>query len=328
MRRIALLSLICFYACMESKVFLHDKVEQNEGDIVLVPVSDSNPSFNPEQQHALIDGREANPADYPVSFFSQQGNSRCTAFLIGADVLSLAAHCVGNGRSASFPYAGKSYTSVCAHAPEYKDNVTADWALCKVSEVVAGAVAEVISQDAADCSVGATILLTGYGCTKPGGSDSPDGKYRIGEAKIKSCPVGTNYDIKTADGAAVCFGDSGGPSFKIFPDGSRKVLANTSRGDITEVSFLSSLSSPPAKAFYLDWSQKNGSKICGVHADATQCRGSSPIPNPLPAFCKVALDKFNLCLYGTPRLALSDVAGCREAFSTLFACEEIAERDE
>lgn len=297
------------------------KVEfENVGDIGLVPVA------FPEIVPTLIGGQPANPADWPATFYSSQGNSRCTATLIGIRTLQIAAHCVGNGRTASFKTQNNvQYTSTCKHAPGYNGNSTADWALCLVNQDVQGVPAEVLNQDPSYVKVGDKVLLTGFGCTNPGGGGGNDGTYRIGEATVQKVPSGSNNDIVTKGGAALCFGDSGGPAFKVEGQ-ARKVISVNSRGDIRIMSYLSSVSTDEAKRFYASWSQENVQKICGVHQDAPGCRGQDPGPQPppLPPQCRVELDKLNQCLYGQPRLAISKPDECDQTFSNLFACVQAA----
>ena len=111
--------------------------------------------------------------------------------------------------------------------------------------------------------------------TNAGGSGGIDGTYRIGESKIIRMPSGTSNDIITQGGAALCFGDSGGPAFHINANGERVVVSTNSRGDIRTTSYLSSTHTSYAKRFFQSWYEKTGFKICGYHADATGCRGGS-----------------------------------------------------
>lgn len=297
----------------------------NNGDIGLVPLP-----ARPEVVPTLIGGTPADGKDYPASFYSSQGNSRCTATLVGTRVLQLAAHCVGNGRSAVVKtLEGTQYSFVCTHAPGYANNATADWALCVTPQAVAGVPAEVLNQDPNYVKVGDKVLLAGFGCTQPGGSGGNDGVYRVGESTVTQVPSGNSNDIVTKGGAALCFGDSGGSAFKVEGT-ARKVISVNSRGNIKDTSYLSSVATDEARKFYADFASKNSVKLCGVHADAEGCRGGEPGPQvpPLPGHCKPDLDKFSACLFGSPRVALTQPDACRQAFSALFACEEVAERKE
>lgn len=294
---------------------------KNVGDVLML-------SLPTPPEADLIGGKPADPKEFPATVYSAQGNSRCTATIVGERVLLIAAHCVGNGRSAVFKASGVEYRSTCTHGPDYARNSTADWALCLIDQSVVNVPFEHVNQEADRLKVGDKLLLTGFGCTSPGGGGGNDGTYRIGESTIRELPDGrSDNDIVTSGGAALCFGDSGGPAFKV--DGTQRwQVSVNSRGDIRTTSYLSALHTPQAKKFISSWSDAKKVKICGVHADATGCRGQAPGPKPmpLPASCKVDLDKFNACLYGSPRLALTEPQACQAAHKALAQCEEIAEK--
>ncbi len=296
----------------------------NTGDILLYEFAVPLP-FNDPMHQTLIGGTVANMADWPATFASRQGSSGCTATLLSKDVLQLAAHCVGNGRTSVIQANGTSYTGTCTHAPGYANDATADWALCKMSSSVDRTWYEKVLQDSSKVVVGGKLLLAGNGCTTPGGNDGNFGTLRIGEAGVSSLPSSDN-DIVTNSGAALCFGDSGGSAFHV--EGPQRWVAGVhSRGDIRRVSYLPAVYTQEAKAFYSSWAASKSVLICGIHPLAEKCQGAAIIPpvDPLPAHCQASFDKVNKCLYGTPRLALTDPAGCRAAYAELFACEEAAE---
>lgn len=295
---------------------------KNQGDITLIPL--------PPKPFGLIGGESADPKDYPASVYAAMGNSRCTATVVGPQVLLIAAHCVGNGATAAFSVAGKSYSSTCTHHSDYRVDPTADYALCKITSKVTDVPYEVINTDASLIKVGAEITLTGYGCTQPGGGGGNDGTYRTGKAKAISVHEG-NQDIVTKGGAALCFGDSGGPAFYPTGNKTRVQISVNSRGDIRTTSYLSSLTGGKFKPFLADFIAKNTVKICGVDGFNEGCRGATPTPpgpSPLPEHCADSLKVFTSCLYGTPRLAQTDPETCRETYAELFACEEAAELQE
>lgn len=229
----------------------------------------------------LIGGSPADPAKWPASVYASMGSSRCTATVVGEKVLLIASHCVSNGGTANFKAAGVQYSSKCTHHPEYRGNSTADWAICAVSKKVEGIAYENMNTDESRYRVGDELTLTGYGCVNPGGSGGNDGVYRVGSAPIQSLPKGKNYDITTKGSSALCYGDSGGPVFKI--EGTKRwVVGVNSRGDISKWSYLPAVAVPTAQAFFRDWAQTNNVKICGIHQDAVGCRDSAPTPPPLP----------------------------------------------
>lgn len=225
----------------------------------------------------LINGDLADPKDWPTIFKTVQGSANCTGTVIGPKVLQLAAHCVGNGKTAVFGSEGIKYTGKCTHHEDYKKDATADYALCLLDKELALPWYETITDK--EVAMGDDILLTGMGCTQPGGGPS-DWKLRIGLAKVVELPLDDN-DIVTEGGPALCFGDSGSSAFMKVDD-HYKVVGINSRGDIQTASYLSSVYTAKAKKFYADWAKANVVDICGVTKGAKLCRGEVPPPVPPP----------------------------------------------
>jgi hypothetical protein len=248
----------------------------------------------------LIGGVAVEPGDYPGVFYTSQGNSRCTGTLIGPKVVASAAHCMKSGGSLKLTYKGKTYSGTCSHAPEYRGNSTADWALCHLTEALPDAVAESVLVDSTKVKVGDQIRLMGYGCIRNGGGGGNDGVLRTNMAKVTSVPKNSNYDTVTGpSSAALCYGDSGGPSFVEGTDGKRYQLAINSRGNIRDTSYLSTLWVAPAQTFYKKWAEEKGVKICGVHGEFEGCRNyvKDPAP-PLPETCETVVKEKSLEVYG------------------------------
>lgn len=220
----------------------------------------------------LIGGTPATPGEWPGVFYTSQGNSRCTGTVIGSRVVASAAHCMSNGGRLTLTYKGETFSGVCEHATQYRSNSTADWALCLLDRALPDPIAESVNVDAARVATGKELVLMGYGCVQNGGGGGNDGTLRIGKAPVTSMPSGTNYDIVTRGRSALCFGDSGGPSFVVDAEGKRWQTGINSRGNISDTSYLSSLHVGVAKAFYEGWAQRKAVTICGIHADAEGCR--------------------------------------------------------
>ena len=237
-----------------------------------------------EVQIELRGARVADPKDWQASFYTQSAGGSCTASIVGDRVLLTAAHCVANGAAVTLRRAGVTYRAMCEHAPEYHAGgpyaATADYALCAVDKTLPGVPAERVNTDAQALAVGKEVLLTGFGCTTDQGTGGNDGVYRIGEAKIKSLPSGDNNDITVAEGAGLCFGDSGGPAFLNGAGKARVQISVNSRvenrsptgTDLGPRSYLSSLTGKQGSAFLRDWSRRNGLRICGLDPQATTCR--------------------------------------------------------
>lgn len=272
----------------------------------------------------LIGGRTADPKDWPASMYAQMDGARCTATVVGERVLFIAAHCVASGGTATFRIGSESYSSTCTHSRDYQGNSTADYALCQVDRVVAGVPYELVNQDASLVKVGDEVLLTGFGCVQPGGGGGNDGTYRIGEARVTQVPSGSSNDIVTKGGAALCYGDSGGPAFKYLDAQKTKrvQISINSRGDINTVSYLSSVSTANGKRFIDAWRALTKLKICGVDQDARGCRGikDEPGPTPPPSQCRDAYEKVGRCLFPTSLVVAP--ADCYQAAGKIFACLE------
>lgn len=236
-------------------------------------------SFSP----MLIGGVPADSAQWPASVYARAGNSACSATIVGDRVVFIASHCVGNGGSISFTAHANNYTARCAHHPEYKGNDTADWTLCLVSRPVTGIPFEVLGVDK-DVEVGQELLLSGYGCTKPGGGGGNDGIFRIGNAKVKGVPYQKNYDIVTKGSAALCFGDSGGAAYLLGEQGARHIVGVNSRGNISTTSYLPAVFAKSFVDWATVWAKNNSVRVCGLHADAVGCRGKQQEPTPDGSF--------------------------------------------
>jgi hypothetical protein len=297
----------------------------NNGDLVLFGLSEV--ASRPDNK--LIGGDAADPKDWPASFTTKHGNSKCTGTMIGPKALQLAAHCVGNGRTATITANGKTYTSTCTHSPKYKNDATADYALCLMAEAVDLPWYEsVLTASTAKMKVGDKLILGGMGGTQPGsGNGGNDGIFRVGEAPIIRMPTGNN-DIVTQGSSALAFGDSGGSAFWKDEKGILRIAGINSRGDIRKTSYLSAVFAKDGNDFYSSWVVTNNAVICGISDAATKCRGEdTPLPpeSPVPAWCKSVFDHVGLCIFGNPRDSLANKDACRDDYAKLFACQEASE---
>jgi len=227
---------------------------------------------------ALIGGTVVEPGEFPASPWV----SNCSSTLIGPKVLLTAAHCVSNGGTKNFVIEGNRYTSTCTHNPSYRSNSTADWSLCIVSQPVTGVKFESIATaEEAECKVGKKYLWTGFGCRAWGGTI--DGKFRKGMVSTTRCPSGNDYDTVTRGSVALCSGDSGGGGYVVMENGDRKVVGTNSRSNTTDTSYVSSTYTSKFREWAKSWGDSKRVSICGIHADAVDCRnGTNPDPDPDP----------------------------------------------
>lgn len=301
------------------------KNETNQTTIVLHPVSElsQEPETKEDGTPVLIGGRAADPKDWPASMYASMGGASCTATIVGERALLIAAHCVSSGGKAQFKAAGESYSAVCLHSRDYQGNQTADYAACEIDRPVTGVPFELVNTEPAFVKVGEEILMTGFGCTISGGGGGNDGVYRIGESIIAKLPQGNDNDLVTKGPAVLCFGDSGGPAFKIVGNKRYQLSINSRVHFQSKSSYLSYLASQQGTRFLKAWTEKTGHKICGMHADAVGCRGQGegPGPTPPPTNCKEAYDKLGKCLFGTGTLAIAP-AVCYQAAGSMFQCLE------
>jgi len=238
-------------------------------------VIDLTPSDEPE---SFVRGaHKAVPTDWPASLYPKTGDGDCSATLVGPEVLLTAAHCVDNGSTASFKLKGAPHTAICSQAESYanKTDISADYALCRVSPAVAGIRFERVNGAQSLLTDGLEVLLTGFGCTKDNGTGGNDGNYWIGTSNISEAPSKSTNGFRTSGGAALCFGDSGAAAF-VQQDGDRRIVIAVNSeiepgagGGLGDTSRLGSVSSPAALAFFAKWSYAQGKpKFCGYNTQA------------------------------------------------------------
>src|ERR1700752_1426925 len=172
-----------------------------QAQTLMAPVPSGN-QFQPE----LINGKPADPADWPVTLQFQSAGGFCTSAIIGERVVLTAGHCVPNQAKANVFYNNALTTITCHHHPQYKGascltagtaedikGCTADVSLCVAdkpfpSQVAGQAVKfETINSDPNLLKKDGPIVLRGYGCTQAGGGVSPI--LRVGAASVTSLSV-------------------------------------------------------------------------------------------------------------------------------------------
>lgn len=235
----------------------------------------------------LIGGRPALKDEYPEVVYIRSGNARCSATVIGPETIMTAGHCVADNGSigpvgmihttlhtsfetmdgileedeVDFVKDQVVYTATCHQAPLYRDQVEDhDMALCKTNKPMPGKYATVSKVGP---KLGDQVYLSGYGCTQPGGGQGNDGVLRVGKAKVTKLPSGKDHWFYTQDKSALCFGDSGGPSFMVAKK--HLVIGVNSRGNIKDLSLLTATFTPESLKFFEDFAESESVKICGVN---------------------------------------------------------------
>lgn len=216
----------------------------------------------------LINGTPVKEGTYKDVVSIRTGSSGCTATLVGPRVLVTAAHCGNSGATTTFEYEKVKYSAVLTRSPLYpgKDH---DVSLGLIEKEVAGLKPRNISN--VPLKVGDLLHLLGYGCVNPGGGGGNDGILREGDTAVTAF---SGYDVvsKKAGGAALCFGDSGGPGMN--KDG--KLVTVNSKGNIQDTNYTAALYSKESFDFMSSFATSKAVDICGVTKD---CNEPTP-PDP------------------------------------------------
>lgn len=205
----------------------------------------------------LINGKVVEKGNYPqVVLIRSSSGSACTATVIGPRVVLTAAHCARTNQSISYSVKGVKYRAKVYRSSLYpgRDH---DVAVGITQEAMAVLPATVGGQ----AYKGLELTIFGYGCTKPGGGGM-DGKLRMGVAEVTGF---SGYDMVSKKGAALCFGDSGGPSFVKVESGQYQVLGVNSKGNIKTTNYNTRLDTKASKEFFDKITKTHKVKICGVN---------------------------------------------------------------
>ena len=235
-----------------------------------------------ETDPTLINGKKIDKSLFPDVVKIASGMSSCSASVVGKRVVLTAAHCIVKEEARiSFSTAGKFYRGVCRQHPMYvKKKMQMDIALCEIEKDINISRYSYVAAENDFPELEDDVILIGYGCLRkdpPRGGN--DGILRIGSAKVSKLPTDTYswFDTlkKSSSDSSLCFGDSGGPSYKMISDYKNEkhyVYGVNSRGDIKRLSMLQAFV-PEVYDFMESWQAEKGLDICGYNKD--ECLGES-----------------------------------------------------
>ena len=214
-------------------------------------------AFSSDFGARLINGEEVDRTQYPAVL---RINKSCTAALIGPRTILTAAHCADNRSVSTFTVRGKEYKARIYHSRYYRFH-DHDIAIGYVTEEVVGVRPYSVGGEA---KVGEKLQIFGFGCTQPGGTGGNDGILRTGMATMTSF---SRLDVVSTDGAALCFGDSGGPAFVETEDGTAKILGVNSKGNIKDTNYNARTDLQISKDFFQRFARYFKTDVCGVNVD-------------------------------------------------------------
>ena len=224
----------------------------------------------------LINGQPVDRGAWPEVVRISVNSGGCTATLVGPNCAVTAAHCGPNGATGSLElFNGTVVSFTVIRMPQYQNGTTYDLSLLKLGQEVATPFARVGLNHT--FSIGQQVLLAGYGCTNSNGTGGNDGILRIGPSKIVG-ESGTDIvsEWKEQNGAALCFGDSGGPMFtEAASAGNRVLVAVNSKGNIRDTNYNMRLNLELVANFLNQSAAQYGLKIKGLNFDNNSGQNSS-----------------------------------------------------
>lgn len=228
-------------------------------------------------EDALINGNPVKLADWPAVVRITTSVGACSATVVGPRTILTAGHCHELGDVVNFTTVkGTKYAAKLTTYPLYP-NKDVDISL-GVTPTDIDVPPMFVRTDKFETE-NMPVALMGYGCTIPGGSGGNDGTLRMGSVLVapKSIMADWGYDLilTSPGGAALCYGDSGGPALYQDPVTKKYVVIGVnSKGNIKDVSYDTRLTLPDAAGFL----KTADTEICG----ANSLCGVVPPPVPVP----------------------------------------------
>lgn len=221
----------------------------------------------------IINGQEVDVTQWREVVSLKIGTGGCTGTLVGPKAILTSAHCGAQDAAVTATINGKEFTGKMDRSEIYPEQ-DHDLGFVILDSAVTKADVPVFASIGGTTAAGQQIYIMGYGCTQSG--QASDGKLRGGFTKVTEYK---NFDVisQLANGAAVCFGDSGGPT--LLGDNSAKpqIVGVNSKGNIKDLNMSTRTDMAESKAFFQKIIQKNSVELCGINGSAATCAtGSVP----------------------------------------------------
>ena len=172
-------------------------------------------------------GQNVGTCGWPTTVHVSNGSSWCTGTLVHPRVVVYAAHCGANGTRIRF---GETYNTArvvdCQQSmvnPAYGGAQGTDWAFCVLDEDIPLPTTPVVyGCEESFVSNGQQVAIVGFGNNQ---GSSGSGTKRWGMTSMWGLSwTGNTTNVGGSGDPTVCSGDSGGPIFVQYPDGSWHAL--------------------------------------------------------------------------------------------------------